>query len=252
MNWVVNIANIEIKGDFWIEMIKRRVIMNYVKRILAYTLVNLFSLIIVSTPGTAQQESDVVFRDDFVGTSLNPRWQLIAPDEDRWTFVDGDYLLIVSSKAGKNVMQFNGELPDDYEITVKAQTPPQHDDQVIRLILKKDNENNIRVGYHSGSEYRVSSTEVFFIKTLRGENSRIDKVVKKLSKNEQLYLKLSKRGVEYTGAYSTDGSTWIEIGTHIFLNLDGKPAFETYNLPNGEKPPESGIRFDYFEIRQLK
>jgi hypothetical protein len=187
---------------------------------------------------------------------LNPKWKIISPDKNRWTLADNEYFLIITAKKGTNVLQFNGELPTDYEVIVKVHTPPQYNGQVVRLLLLKDDGNDVHIGYYAllqgRSEYRDS--EVYFAKTLRGESSPIYKKVDRLSQDARLYLKLIKRGIDYTGAYSTDGLTWFHIGTHVFLDLDGKPAIEAYNSPvhiYSEKPPESGIRFDYVEIRKL-
>ena len=99
-----------------------------------------------------QSESSIVFRDDFVGKTLNPRWQIIAPDRDRYTLINGEYLLIVTSEKSTNIIQYNDELPDDYEIVIKIQTPPQYLNQAVELLLVKDNENNL-YGYRSEPIY---------------------------------------------------------------------------------------------------
>jgi len=44
---------------------------------------------------------DVVFRDDFTGTSLRPEWTIRGNDPDRWTLVDNEYLLIVMTGTEK-------------------------------------------------------------------------------------------------------------------------------------------------------
>jgi hypothetical protein len=229
--------------------------MKYTRRAVQYSLFPFLVLACIVPISVAQQQSNIVFRDDFTGKSLNPKWRLISPDKDRWTFVDGEYLLIVSTDKATNFVQFTGDLPDDYEIIIKVDAPPQYDNQFVQLRLVKDSENNLRIGYYP--DYKTITEyfgpRVYFVKTLKGKESTIFKKVKKLSQDEPLYVKLSKRGVEYTGAYSVDGSTWIEVGTHTVLNFRGKPDFGAYNVPTYHaKPPESGIRFDYFEITKLK
>ncbi len=72
-------------------------------------------------------------------------------------------------------------------------------------------------------------------------------VAGRLDGDKPLYLKITKEGVEYTAAYSLHGSAWTEIGTHVFLNLNGAPDFTATNF--AAAGPESGIRFDSFEIR---
>jgi hypothetical protein len=207
--------------------------------------------------GLAQQDATIEFRDDFIGKSLNPKWQIIAPDKDRWTLIDNQYLMIVTAKKGMNAMQFNGVLPDNYEVILKIQTPPQNDNQIVSLSLSRDDSNNVRIAYYPEvrdlGAHAASRPEVNFSKTLKGVYSPIPKSITKLSQEMPLYLKLSKHGVEYSGAYSTDASRWTNIGSHVFIDLNGKPTFEAYNWPTTwSNPPESGIRFDYFELKELK
>jgi hypothetical protein len=220
-----------------------------------YILIAYLIFIGVITVSSAQQQSNVVFRDDFVGKSLNPDWEIMEPDKDRWTFMDNQFLTIVTAKKGTNAMQFNGALPDNYEVMLKIQTPPQYGNQIVSLSLSRDDSNQVSIEYYpkfdSNPRFAINP-EVNFSKTLRGVFSPIPKEIKKLSQDMPLYLKLSKHGNEYIGAYSTDGSRWINIGNHIFIDLNGKPTFEAYNWPTiWSKPPESGIRFDYFEIKRF-
>ena len=203
---------------------------------------------------TSQQAPDLDFRDDFTGTTLNPRWKLLKADDDRWTLVDGDYFMSVTTHEGTNVMEYTGDLPNDYEVIVKVQTPPQQHNQVVRLSLWKDDENLVEVGYYSSYHGCVGcrnvDTEVYLQKVLRGEQSNIYKSVSRHAEDAPLFLKLSKTGVEYTGAYSSDGTAWLEVGSHVLLSPEVKPHFDAYNYYGHGTPPESGIRFDFFEIKQ--
>jgi hypothetical protein len=252
LNWGVGIPNTEIYNGSKVGILERRAI-KFLKRTLRNVLISLFPLISIISQSAAQQQTNIVFRDDFISKELNPRWQIIQPDKDRWTFIDNQYLMIVTAKKGANAMQFNSTLPDNYEVILKIQTPPQDNNQIVSLSLSRDDSNNVHIDYspeivdmpHYGSGVKFS-------KTLKGERSPIHKEIERLSQNTPLYLKLSKLGIEYTGTYSTDGSRWINIGKHIFIDLNGKPTFEAYNWPTiWSKPPEAGIRFDYFEIRKL-
>ena len=86
------------------------------------------------------------------------------------------------------------------------------------------------------------------LKLLNGEWSQYGSG-NQLPKGKPLFLRLTKKGVEYTGYYSPDGATWSKVGTHVFINLKGRPYFVAYN--SKKDVPESGIKFDYFEIRKI-
>jgi hypothetical protein len=224
-------------------------IMNHLKHMYKSIFIAFLSLVGVVQFSTAQQPVNTVFRDDFIGKTLNPKWQTIAPDKERLTLIDNEHLMVVTTKKGVNIMQYSSELPEDYEVILKVQTPPLYVGQVARLLIRRDDENNIRVAY---SIAHNEEPDIQFNKSLRGEDSGIPIKTKPL-RGEPFYFKLSKHGVEYKGAYSTDGLTWIPLGTHVFLDLRGNPAFEAYNHAQlGRNVPESGIRFDYFEIKSLK
>jgi hypothetical protein len=222
--------------------------MKYTRRAVQFSLISFLVLACIVPISVAQQQSNIVFRDDFTGKSLNPKWRLITPDKDRWTLIDGEYFMAVTTKPGSNGMQFTGDLPQDYEVTIKVETPPQYPGQGVYLDLARGAENNVSVGYYVYPYAGSAASKIFFNKTLKGKESQIEKVDNSI-KDKPLYLKLRKHGVEYTGAYSTNGSTWINVGTHVFLNLEGKLVFGGYNWQNA---PESGIRFDYVEITRFK
>lgn len=209
---------------------------------------------------SAWAQEDAVFRDDFTGKALRPEWKLVAGDPDRWTLADNEYLLVVSSFAKKeppNVFRYNGKRPDDYRIVMKVQTPPKHDGQYIRLRLQRDKDNSLVLGYtpslwnfrtarRLAGNVPTNASGAFFGKRLRGQNNYQWAVTGRLDGDKPLYLRITKDGVEYTAAYSLDGTAWTDVGTHVFLNLNGTPDFTAANF--SASAPESGIRFDSFEI----
>ncbi len=77
--------------------------------------------------GAGAAQETVVFRDDFTGTTLRPEWRLVNEDPDRWTFIDNDYLLLIttSTKQGrKNTLRYKEDLPENYAIVLKVVDPP--------------------------------------------------------------------------------------------------------------------------------
>lgn len=197
--------------------------------------------------GEVRAGDDVVFRDDFVGKSLRPEWEISAKDPNRMALIDNEYMLLVTyGPSPKNIMIYKGDLPENYEIILKFQTTPDLRRQIINLGLRENNKNSLWVFYWVGGG---GYPKAGFGKRLMGEYSEYEKSVS-ISKGKPLFLKLSKKGVEYTGQFSLDGSSWTKIGTHVFLNLKSKPEFFVKNEKKGMA--ETGIRVDYFEIKKTE
>jgi hypothetical protein len=219
---------------------------------LSFMIMNLGSL-----PGLAQttQKSgdvsagdNIIYRDDFMGKSLRPEWEIRAKDPNRWSLIDNEYLLLVTyGPSPKNIMVYTGELPENYEIMVKYQSTPELGGQAVGLSFMGDMKNYLDVYYWKNPSHGLK--EVNFGKKLMGEYSEYNIQRIQISSGNAIFLKLSKLGIEYTGYYSLDGASWSKVGTHIFLNLKGKPEFYVYNDKSGM--PESGVRIDYFEIKKI-
>ncbi len=205
--------------------------------------------IILAASTSVQAAEEVVFRDDFTGTSLRPEWTVLGNDADRWTLIDNEYLLIVmtnTEKGPKNEFEYDKPLPENCEIEVKFQTPPQQEGQVIRLRLTRDDKNFISLQYEG-------KDSITWGKNVRDEWSAV--AIKPGNLSGPLFFKIKKKGVEYTGFYSLDGKGWSPTGTNIFPNLNGRPRISAYTYKQYDMesfPPEDGIRVDYFEIRTIK
>lgn len=208
---------------------------------LSFVLINLAVL-----TAEVKAAEDVIFRDDFMGKTLSPEWEISAKDPKRMSLIDNEYLLLVTyGPSAKNIMVYKGELPENYEITLKIQTTPELSRQSSFLGIEADNKNSLWVFYYiNAGGYQKAK----FGKNLMGEWSEFAGDIS-IARGKTLFLKLGKKGIEYTGYYSLDGSSWTRIGTHVFLNLKGKPQFLVKNDDKGK--PESGIRIDYFEIKKI-
>ena len=187
------------------------------------------------------------FRDDFMGKTLNPEWDIKAKDSNRMALVDNEYLLLVTygpSGSAKNRMIYKGNLPENYEIILKLEATPKLNFQGVSLGIMQDDKNYMANYFYVNN---ISIAKVYFGKNLKGEWSEYKSG--DLPRGKPLFLKLTKKGIEYTGAYSPDGASWSEVGTHVFLNIKGRPYFVVYN--SQQKVPETGIRIDYFEIKKI-
>jgi hypothetical protein len=205
-------------------------------------------LLFAGEMGEPDKPGKVVFRDDFTGRSLRPEWVLQNADNDRFSLETGHLVLISTDreKGIKNELVFSKDIPENYEVIVKVSSRLESD-AYIRLGLYRDKDNYISL-IRARIESGYGNHRMIFNKSLRGEASEISKYFEQLPK--EIYLKITKNNLEYTGYYSFDGTTWSEVGQQFFKNLKGRPALAVYN--HEPKSPEVAVQFEYFEIKMLE
>lgn len=204
----------------------------------------------VASSENAAEPQSKNFRDDFTGQKKRPEWRINLEDKDRYTFIDNEYLLLVTKKPFVNQFIYDTtDLPENYEITIKVNEIPKEEYQGFNLSLHQDNKNNLKLYMHL---YLLDNWRVGFQKTLRDKKSQYKTRGKHIANTpnfSSLMLRIRKKGIEYTGFYSIGGDAWEEVGKHVFLNLKGKPSFVPYNW--SDDAPESPVKVDYFEIKEL-
>lgn len=227
------------------------------KSLIKYLSVIFILAILVMLPSVASSENTAEpqsknFRDDFTGQKKRPEWRIDREDKDRYTFVDNEYLLLVTKNPSVNKFIYDTtDLPENFEVTIGVKNYLRENYQGFSLLLEQDNKNHLEL-YMSVDPSGDGYISTFFTKKLRDENSKYKKGLGhlyELSNNSSLLLRIRKKGIEYTGLYSIGGGAWKEVGTHIFLNLKGKLSFYTYN--SRKSVPESAVKVDYFEIKEL-
>ena len=222
--------------------------MKSIRTLIKHMALGFLLIIHVVLTGNVNAEEGAIFRDDFMGKALRPEWDIKAKDPNRMAQVDNEYLLLVTygpSKSAKNEMIYKGELPESYEIILKIEATPELKFQGISLGISQDDKNYMANYFFINN---INLAKVYFGKNLKGEWS-VYESKSVLPKGKPLFLKLTKKGIEYTGSYSPDGASWSDVGTHVFLNLKGRPYFMVYN--SEKNVPETGIRIDYFEIKKI-
>ena len=202
----------------------------------------------------AQPEDDeLIFRDDFTGTILNPLWKIRQEDKNRWALIENEYLLIVTASSSENKdirnrFIYNATLPQNYKIITKinADLTCHYCDierywQTAQIRIERNTENYLVFS-------ALGFNKVRFSKYTEGKRTGdIDLDTGQISGN--FYLQIEKRGVEYTASYSLDGATWSRVGTQFFINLNGKLVLTVYNTRGFR---ETGVRIDYVEIRKTQ
>jgi hypothetical protein len=187
------------------------------------------------------------FKDNFSGTQLQPKWNVLNEDTDRWTLVQGDYLLLVPTRSHSHTVDVNrfvyrdSSLLPQYDVILKVKGGVG-DNVHVMLSIAKDDSNEIVMKY-------VGSDRFYFSKIMGGTSSDYQSSHVDIKDDADFYLKISKRDVEYTGLFSRDGQTWSKVGLHAFLRLDGLPTFGAFLLGTS---PERPTKIDYFEIQDVK
>ena len=199
------------------------------------------SLLVCSMQADSQNGN---FRDDFIGEQKRPEWKIFDEDKDRYAFVENEYLLLLTKKPNVNYFEYQEEiLADDYSIIVSVQDVPSEPYQGFALSISQDDDNSLQLYVYVSS---IGYKYIHFTKELNGESSEYETdTIDRYNKVNSLSLRITKSGVEYTGAYSTDQSGWKDVGKHALLNFTGKPGFTAYNYKDA---PESPVKVDYFEI----
>lgn len=212
------------------------------------------------TTGTAHNQS---FRDDFSMQSIKPNWRIVNKDPDRYSLIDNQYLMLVTKKPAVNIFTYDTfDLPENFLAEIKIDDAPIQIGQGFSLRLSQDANNYINLymyvgGYNQG--HAITSWLIVFEKTLKGETTKYGPVEiksehfgpneKMIIKENSLKLAIRKNEVEYAAFYSIGNSSWQEIGSHLFLNLKGVLQFASYNWL--DNVPESPVKVDYFELKEL-
>ena len=224
-------------------------------------LLNAFAVlatVTVSGSGAAVQEEQK-FYDDFTADALSPVFRVLNPDRTRMALTRDDFLVIAIHERGKNVVQYNGDLPEDYIVTVRIDQPPVFETQAFEIFIG-ELENNVRVGFYlqegcpgfSTCHQRelVTRGPYFYTnKTLKSEIAKpVETEIQELQ-GEPIYLKFEKRGVEFEGFFSADAVEWTSVGTQILINPSAKIHLHAYSW-DITKAAESPVRIDSFGIAE--
>ncbi|NOD33512.1 MULTISPECIES: hypothetical protein [unclassified Ruegeria] len=197
-------------------------------------------LICLSSPvGMAQEKRE--FFDDFQGQTLSPAFRVLNPDRQRMALTQDEFLLLVAHKDKKNVIEYNGLLPENYVVTIRLAGTPSERQQGVQIRIG-DASNNVRVGVYV--DYYKSLYQ-FTNKTLDNEDAKEISIRDDGLLGEPLYLKFTKTDVEFEGASSPDGVQWSSLGKQVLIDPSAKVNFEVYGWGDA---PESPIKIDSFEI----
>lgn len=210
----------------------------------AIILASLFLLVEIplANSETSIDASSHTWIDQFDSPALNARWTILREDPSHWSLTDRpDYLRITTQPGGLfsnsqlNVLLADPTL-DAFVITTKVDITPVENVQGAYIHVYQDDDNYIYVGRRYANGDLIS---------FRRE---LDSVMDTISLPETattVYLRLTKWGDLYLGAYSTDGTNWTEIGKLYAVFNDPQVGVGASNGPAESEIPAD---FDYFQF----
>jgi hypothetical protein len=195
---------------------------------------------------SAKLSAEVVFRDDFTGSSVRPEWEVMGEDPDRIT-LDGERFLLLTTNEWRGLC-YKGKLPKEYNIESKIISPPQYG-TVVGLYLVESQENSLRLELLRRNPYS-RKYGINFIKSLKGKESKYEEKISFSEAEwppEENLLRINKSGINYRGYFKIEEKEGQVGREQVFLNFkERKICLLARNYEDGV--PEVPVKFDYFEI----
>jgi beta-xylosidase len=154
------------------------------------------------------------FTDDFNGPRLDSRWQWVRERPANWSLKDRPGFLSITTESGdlwgnhnsnKNML-LTDAVGADFTITTRIEFSPTANHQQAGLVIYQNDDNYIRLTnvYSDGNKLQLvyEKTAGPIYQEMNTNNSR------------SMYLRLTKKGVAYTGFYSFDGKQYNFIFTY--------------------------------------
>jgi len=198
--------------------------------------------------------SPYLFRDDFEGV-LAEGWQWFGEDPSKWSLTQAPGSVRIILQPGniidgepKNFLV--REAPNgNFDLATLLRFTPSSNFQFAGLLIYQSQGNAMQFGraFANCPNSACQGNAIYFdiIEAGAGGKPNYATVVTSPS---QAFLRLRREGATYTGYYSEDGTTWIEIGKHessiispLYVGLIGSQAYQA----------ETTADFDYFTIEAL-
>lgn len=215
-----------------------------------------------------QENSRLLFSDDFNGNSLKNHWKVINPNPDNMIVEEG-YLQIITETFKKgsftspvNFLLLNKKLPKQYEITLKIVHNAPSDPYVgAGISLYKDDDNQIILFVSGDWGYSGDWKGVRFRKKENGQwGTPVD--FKEITKAERLVitLKLQRIKRKFIAWYKVDevgkGKTavkvnrWYKIGE--IPQLRANYSLGIFVFKNSQSDTDHLMQIDRVEIREVR
>ncbi len=203
----------------------------------------------------------VFFRDDFDGEALQEHWQVFKKDDEVALVADG-YYNVISQPGLKNSALLNVQLPKNYQITLRLTTEIKNlatwrTQRVGMSLFEADKDDFAEfTNGKNGLFLEIGSIDTWkvirlaFRKKFRGKfvPASVIEPYKGTTEERPYFLRIEKKGFNYTAYFSPDGRKWRKVGVHRFLGKKFKVGIYATRHKDAR---ESLTKFDWIEIREL-
>jgi regulation of enolase protein 1 (concanavalin A-like superfamily) len=214
----------------------------------------------------------VAYEDEFNGPELNPSWFWLNEASNQWSLSAVPGKLQIIGTAGDMAETCNNhknlllqQAPSgDFEIQTKLTIHPTANYQQGGLIIFNDVDNYVKldVAWSDASSVRGENRgeNVQFIVEKDGKFPRpLDSWpwAKVTQTNTDIFLKISKVGSLFVGAYSFDGQAWTGVGSlNTSSIVDPKMGVYAIGGASIDNPascvisvPDIPVAFDFFHVK---
>jgi len=210
-----------------------------------------------TTPPPPQDNSVLVFRDDFDSATLDAGWTFAGPDVLKWSLSErSGYLRIYPEPLADVPDDTQDSLmlrprSGDFILVTRMNYQTLEERQLSGLVVRGDDGRLVSLGLTTASAALGTFRGVFMVAD-RGPDVTEGRLNDPFD-GDTVYLRLERKGDNYLGSYSTDGVTYTTVGT---LANDLSDAVDVGvgtakgrqcdpNVCNQSVPAD----FDFFEIR---
>jgi beta-xylosidase len=186
-----------------------------------------------------------VWLDDFASSSLDSLWSWVREDDTHWSLTDNPGFLRITTQTGgvvgppndQNNLLLTSAPSGDFQITTRVSIAPTQNFQFAALQVYQDDDNYVQI-----NRAYANGDTVNFDLEVGGVITNVQVAVA----NTTLYLRIAREGDTYTGYYSTNGSTWTQVGQHTASLTHPAVGVSAGNNLSGV--PEIPADFDYFQL----
>jgi cytochrome c len=209
---------------------------------------------------TAFAQAAVLFEEQFSGASLNkPPWTVLHEDNPGGAnfWIAGGFLytrtlqgdLIWGYSGYKNFFVIpNTWGSQDFAVILRVVNfSPYRQYQQIAIFAYDGDNDYVKVG----NDYWGTGQHWEIAKEVGG--TLVNQSYDKDANNPSFWLKMVKRGKNYTGYYSLDGVTYLKFLTTTYNFGDGSPTYLGFCALQGQNETQTPVtlQVDYFRVESL-
>ncbi|MGE0825714.1 MAG: VWA domain-containing protein [Candidatus Binatia bacterium] len=204
-------------------------------------------------PPPPPADTSAIMQDDFERDELGDNYEIIDADPNRLA-MDSGKLLVVATHPQKNVVLHKTTIPGNFiaNAVVNMQVTERNH---VGLYYWIDDKNYLYIGVDGTccphqrrpSFYKKISGKANTLSPPNQKEPKLgDRELKGYAEEPEIWhLQLERAGLKYTGRVSSDGTDWLEVGSHTVVQKNGRLGFGVNSGGKDENPAQ----FDDFVVK---